>query len=89
MESTDPVELAVFPDYAEAIMIQELLKNNGIETILRGEADPIGVASGAAPSTLLVAKEDLERARTIYEDFYAGPPDENDDADKEKAGPSQ
>ncbi len=65
------VELAEFQNFPEAEMIQELLEGNGISTVLRGEADPIGVASGAAPSTLLVSLADLPQARRIYEDFFA------------------
>ena len=66
------VELAGFPNYSEAEMIKELLEGNGIRTVLRGEADPIGVASGATPTTLLVEERDMERAREIYEAYFAG-----------------
>jgi hypothetical protein len=66
------VELAEFPDVAEAEMIKELLEKNEIRTILRGEVDPIGVASRAQPTTLLVEERDLARAQEIYEAFFAG-----------------
>ncbi len=66
------VELAGFPNYPEAEMIKELLEGNGIRTVVRGEADPIGVASGAAPTTLLVEERDLDRAREIYEAYFGG-----------------
>lgn len=66
------VELASFPNYPEAEMIQEVLESNGIRTVLRGEADPIGVASGATPTTLLVEQRDSARAREIYDAYFAG-----------------
>jgi hypothetical protein len=72
------VELASFPNVAEAEMIKELLEHNGIRTVVRGEADPIGVASGAAPTTLLLERRDLGRAQELYEAYFAG---EAEDAD--------
>jgi hypothetical protein len=66
------VELATFPDVAEAEMIKELLEQNGIRTVLRGEVDPIGVVSGAEPTTLLVEERDLAHAQEIHEAFFAG-----------------
>ena len=66
------VELASFPNASEAEMIQELLESNGVSTVIRGEADPIGAISGAEPATLLVARNDLARAREIYDAFFAG-----------------
>ena len=77
------VELAEFMNPAEAEMIRELLETNHIRTVLRGEVDPIGLASGAAPSTLLVKRSDLARANTIYEDFFGkDTAKENDDDDE-------
>jgi hypothetical protein len=66
------IELASFPNAPEAEMIQELLEVNGISTVIRGDADPIGATSGAEPATLLVAQNDLARAREIYDAFFAG-----------------
>ncbi len=91
------VELAEFQNFPEAEMIQELLEGNGIITVLRGEADPIGVASGAAPSTLLVSLADLPQARRIYEDFFAAndvegnlqPLETDPDDEEEEADPEQ
>jgi hypothetical protein len=65
-------ELASFPNASEAEMIQELLESNGINTVIRGDVDPIGATSGAEPATLLVDDNDLARAREIYEAFFAG-----------------
>ena len=72
MDKVELVVLASFPNVSEAEMIQELLEGNGITTILRGEADPIGTTSGAQPSVLLVEDTNLVRARQIYEDYFAG-----------------
>ncbi len=77
------VELATFPNFSEAEMIQELLESNGIQSVLRGEADPIGLASGATPSTLLVKQADLPSAHQIYEDYFAGEVEEPPAGDEE------
>ena len=66
------VELATFPNVAEAEMIEELLEQNEIRTVLRGEIDPIGVASRAEQTTLLIEERNLARAQEIYEAFFAG-----------------
>ncbi len=65
-------ELASFPVVAEADMIRELLETNGIRTVVRGETDPIGATSMAAPTTLLVEQRDVDRARELYNAFFAG-----------------
>jgi hypothetical protein len=71
-EGLELVELASFPDYPEAEMIKEILESNGIQTVLRGETDPIGAASGAMPITLLVGERDSARAHEIYDAYFAG-----------------
>jgi len=71
-EGIQLVELASFPNVAEAEMIREILEGNGIRTVQRGEIDPIGVASGAEPTTLLVEQKDLNRAQEIYRVYFAG-----------------
>jgi len=69
------VRLATFPSVVEADMIKELLETNGIQTMVRGESDPIAVTSGAAPTELLVLEPDLERAQGLYQAFFAGKPE--------------
>ena len=66
------VLLATFHTISEADMVQELLESNGITTMLRGENDPIGAMSGAEPMNLMVEKESLERAKELYDAFFAG-----------------
>lgn len=66
------VELATFPNSSEAEMIQELLEDNDISTVLRGDVDPLGLASGAESITLLVEEADLVEAQKLYEDYFAG-----------------
>ncbi len=68
---TGLVLLAVFPNAAEARLIQELLENNGIEAVLRGDMDPIGNVTGTGPA-LLVEEADLPQAQEIYEAFFSG-----------------
>jgi hypothetical protein len=71
-EGTTLVELATFSDVPEAEMVREILEQNQIPTVQRGEVDPIGVASGAEPIALLVEKRDLERARELHDAYFAG-----------------
>jgi hypothetical protein len=82
--STELVELVEFSNVSEAEMIKELLGTNGIQTVQRGEVDPIGIVSGAEPITLLVEEKDLRRARELYEAYFSlndteeSPSDEDD-----------
>jgi Putative prokaryotic signal transducing protein len=69
------VPLATFPSVVEADMIKELLETNGIQTMIRGETDPIGATSGAAPTELLVLEQDLDHAQALYQAFFAGKPE--------------
>jgi hypothetical protein len=69
------VLLATFPSVIEADMIKELLETNGIQTMIRGETDPIGTTSGAAPTQLLVLEQDLDHAQALYQAFFAGKPE--------------
>lgn len=72
---TEPVELAelaTFPNAPEAEMIQELLEDNGISTVLRGDIDPLGVVAGSTIITLLVKHADLPEAQKLYEGYFAG-----------------
>jgi hypothetical protein len=66
------VVLAQFSNGSEAEMIREILETHEIQIIQRGEADPIGIASGAAPITLLVEEKNLSRARELYDIYFAG-----------------
>lgn len=75
---TGLVQLAVFPNAAEARLIQELLKNNGIEAVLRGDMDPIGNVTGTGPA-LLVEEDALPQAQEIYEAFFSGSDGEADE----------
>jgi hypothetical protein len=75
------VELSSFATVSEAEMVQELLESNGIRTVLRGEADPIGVTSRADPTTLLVGENDFARARELFEAFFAGAGDVTEEDD--------
>src|SRR5262245_34540309 len=70
-DSQNLVRLATFPSVVEADMIKELLETNGIQTLIRGETDPIAVTSGAAFTELLVLEKDLERAQGLYQAFFA------------------
>jgi hypothetical protein len=77
------VELASFANVAEADMIQELLEQNGIETVVQGEVDPIGIASRAESTKLLVEKKDLAQAQEIYSAYFAGDATEGAQSEQE------
>jgi hypothetical protein len=71
-EGLDLVELAGFANVSEAEMIQELLEQNDIKSILQGEVDPIGIASRAETTKLLVESKDLQQAQEIYNAYFSG-----------------
>jgi hypothetical protein len=71
-ENVELAELTSFPNTAEADMVKELLESNDISSIVRGDVDPIGAASGAEPITLLVEQKDLQRAQEIFDAYFAG-----------------
>jgi len=85
-EDRELVVLATFKTVAEADMVQELLENNGIISVLHGETDPIGAAGRAEPITLSVEKHDAANAEELYEAFFAGdsPDQENPAAESEQ-----
>lgn len=64
------VKLVEFLTPTEAEMVRELLEENDIPALVRGQSDPLGIVSGAQPVALLVAEQDLERATEIYEAFF-------------------
>ena len=82
-QGTDLMELAQFSNVSEAEMIREILEGNAIRTIQRGEVDPIGIASGAEPITLLVEARFLPHALELYNAYYAGSGVEQPQPDQE------
>jgi hypothetical protein len=56
-------------------MIKEILEQNEIRIVQRGEVDPIGIASGAEPIPLLVEERCLLHAQEIYEAYFVGSED--------------
>jgi hypothetical protein len=76
-EGTQLLELAHFRTMAEADMIRELLEANGIRTVVRGEADPIG---GIELPTILVEQRNFDYAGEIYNLYFAGESAENGNA---------
>lgn len=91
VDGDELVELAELSNSSEAEMIAELLENNGIRTVVRGEVDPIGLASRAAPPALLVERRQLLPAQKLYEAFYSGETsgqtvDDNDRSEEPEGG---
>ena len=83
-ENLDLAELASFTNVAEAEMIQELLEQNDINTIVSGEMDPIGIASRAEATRLLVEKKDFMQAKEIYQAYFSGDVTENPQSDQDE-----
>jgi hypothetical protein len=78
-EGLELVELAEFSNVSEAEMIKELLEQNGIDSVVKGEVDPIGIASRAEPTTLLVEERDWGQAQEIYQAYFAGDSSEKEE----------
>ena len=68
----DMVEVGTFPDPQHAQMIQELLENNGIASVLQSDFNAGTGPFTSSPNSLLVRKDDLPRARELYEQYFAG-----------------
>jgi hypothetical protein len=66
-ETIHLVKLAEFLTPAEADMISELLQENGIDTLIRGQGDFLSVLHGTA---VFVAESDLEEATKLYNAFF-------------------
>ncbi len=82
-EGIELVELAQFTNVSEAEMIREILEANEIQTIQRGEVDPIAIASRAEPIALLVEERCLPKARELFDAYYAGAGIEPSQSDQE------
>ena len=68
----DMVEVGTFPDPQQAQMIQELLENNGIVSVLQSDFNAGTGPFTASPNLLLVRKDDLPKARELYEQYFEG-----------------
>lgn len=74
--SDELVPIAYFPNSAEAGMACELLRNNGIDATLGGAGfgalEPLRLPGGFSEIRLLVPAHEEERAKALYEAFFAG-----------------
>ena len=66
------VDLGSFPNPMEAQMIQELLENNGIVSILQSDFNAGAGPFTASPNALLVKKADFQKARELFEQYFEG-----------------
>jgi hypothetical protein len=64
--------VARFGNASEADLVSELLETNGIETVVRGEIDPLALGLGPDPTALFVLEDDFDRAEELYQAFFAG-----------------
>ena len=68
------VKLAVFANAVEAGMVDQLLRNNNIDTALQGAnfggLEPLPLIGGYSEIQLLVRKSELEEAQQLYDAFF-------------------
>jgi hypothetical protein len=62
--------VAVSTDPAEATMIEELLKNNGIDCTLQGDITAVFPAGDLDDIKILVQPKDLEKAQELVDAFF-------------------
>ncbi len=66
--------VAYFSNLPEAGMVCELLKNNGINAVLRGAnfggLEPLPLVGGFSEIQLVVPDDELDRAKEIYNAFF-------------------
>jgi hypothetical protein len=79
---TELLELAKFHTMAEADLMKELLESNGVRTVVRGDADPIG---GIELPTILVEHRHFEKAAELYETYFAGESVEAENVDADES----
>ena len=75
----DMVLLASFKFSGEAQMLQELLEKNGVRSYVQGATDTIAIPSGFNDATLFVDERDLEKAKTLYTEYFESEVDLPDD----------
>jgi hypothetical protein len=68
----EPLEVVAVSGPAEAQMIEELLRNNGIESTLQGSgrSNPLPSQSDLDEVRILVRHEDVVRAEELVEAFF-------------------
>jgi hypothetical protein len=81
-EDTELQELSKFRTMAEADLMKELLESNGVPTVVRGDADPIG---GIELPTILVEQGHFEKARELYNMYFAGESVEDENAESDQS----
>lgn len=68
----EPLEIVAVSGPAEAQMIEEVLKNNGIDCALQGNvtSNPLPVESDLDEVRVLVKQSDVARASELVEEFF-------------------
>ncbi len=68
----EPLEIVAVSGPAEAQMIEEMLKNNGIDCTLQGNtvSTPFPVTGDLDEVRVLVARADVARAEELVEGFF-------------------
>jgi hypothetical protein len=75
LDETKLKTVAYFSNSAEAGMVAELLKNNGINPVVQGGnfggLEPLLIPGGFSEIRLAVAETEYEKARDLYEAFFS------------------
>jgi hypothetical protein len=64
--------LTVSTDPAEAKMIEEMLKNNGIECVLQGDVNAVLPAGDLDDIQIFVKPEDFAKAEELIDTYFTG-----------------
>lgn len=72
LQNNEPLEIVAVAGPAEAQMIEELLRNNGIDSTLQGnvEANPWPVLSDLDEVRVFVKHSDVKLANELVEGFF-------------------
>ena len=72
LSNDEPLEIVAVSGPAEAQMIEEVLKNNGIDCTLQGNvvSTPWPAVSDLDEVRVFVTREDAERAQELVEAFF-------------------
>ena len=72
LPNREPLEVVAVAGPAEAQMIEELLKNNGIDCSLQGNipSQPWPTLSDLGEVRVLVMRKDVEQAQELIEGFF-------------------
>jgi hypothetical protein len=81
------VLLTSFKFSGEAQMLQELLEKNGVRSYVQGATDTLAIPSGFNEAAIFVDERDLEKAKTLYQEYFEAEVELAEDEDVEGEEP--